>query len=230
MTRGYTAPQIRAAEAPHLAAHEPLMQRASAGLARQILGLLGDLDLKRHARVLLLVGSGDNGGDTLFAGATLAQAGVDTTAVLVGALAHEAGSLAAEQAGVHILASGAAAGEMRQLAASVDLIVDGIVGTGTSENPALRGVARDVVEAILPVIAGPNGPAVVAVDIPSGINPDDGSVPDATVLPATVTVTFGGIKAGLLIGRGAELAGEVRLVEIGIEEELASVMPAIEIP
>jgi hydroxyethylthiazole kinase-like uncharacterized protein yjeF len=228
MIRGYTAQQIRAAEAPHLAAREPLMQRAADGLARHIQDLLGSRKANRAARVLLLVGSGDNGGDTLFAGAKLAQAGADTTALLVGSRAHEAGWQAAEEAGVSFAAPGRPA-EIRRLAASVDLIVDGIVGTGTSANPALRGVARDVVEAILAVVTGPNGPVVVAVDIPSGINPDDGSVPDPAVLPATVTVTFGGIKAGLLIGRGAELAGEVRLVEIGIEGELASVTPAVEI-
>jgi NAD(P)H-hydrate repair Nnr-like enzyme with NAD(P)H-hydrate epimerase domain len=122
-----------------------------------------------------------------------------------------------------------------------DVIVDGIVGTGTTTgsagSPALRGTARAVVEALLPALSGgpegpegAGGPDIVAVDIPSGIDPDTGAAPDPAVLPATVTVTFGGIKAGLLRGDGAALAGRVVLIEIGIEDDLAAVTPAIELP
>jgi NAD(P)H-hydrate epimerase len=56
----------------------------------------------------------------------------------------------------------------------------------------------------------------VAVDIPSGVGPDDGAVPDPTVLPADLTVTFGGCKAGLLRQPAAGLAGRIVVVDIGI--------------
>jgi NAD(P)H-hydrate repair Nnr-like enzyme with NAD(P)H-hydrate epimerase domain len=113
-----------------------------------------------------------------------------------------------------------------------DVVVDGILGTGTSAAaPALRGPAREVVAGILNVIAtGEGAPLVVAVDLPSGIDPDTGEAADEIVLPADVTVTFGGIKAGLLQGPGARLAGEVVLARIGIEDDLAATEPAIVVP
>ena len=61
----YTAAQVRAAEQPLLAAGEPLMRRAAAALAAIAAAELGRM---RRAAVLVLAGSGDNGGDALFAG------------------------------------------------------------------------------------------------------------------------------------------------------------------
>jgi NAD(P)H-hydrate epimerase len=100
------------------------------------------------------------------------------------------------------------------------VIVDGILGTGTSRSPSLRGAARDIVAAIIPVLDSPHRPRVVAVDIPSGVGPDDGAVPDPTVLPADVTVTFGAVKAGLLLEPGARYAGRVVLVDLGLGPHL----------
>ena len=137
------------------------------------------------------------------------------------------------------LAAGAVRGNLEdaaRLAEEAGVLVDGILGTGTSTNPALRGGARDVVEAILPVLAAARHPVVVAVDIPSGINPNDGSVPSSSasgtsaVLPADITVTFGGYKAGLLIPPASALAGRVVLIDIGLGPELAKLEPVIRLP
>ena len=74
-------------------------------------------------------------------------------------------------------------------------------------------------------------PLVVAVDIPSGIDPDDGAVPDPeAVLPADLTVTFIGIKAGLLLEPAASLAGKVWLEPIGAGQALLGVEPAVSVP
>ena len=70
---------------------------------------------------------------------------------------------------------------------------------------------------------------MVAVDLPSGIHPDDGSVPDPTVLPATVTVTFGAVKAGLLLEPAAGYAGRVELVDLGLGPDLATMTPLVTI-
>jgi hydroxyethylthiazole kinase-like uncharacterized protein yjeF len=237
MINGYSAEQIRAVERPHLAAGEPLMQRAAAGLADEIRAVLRER-VARHpgiaGRILLLVGSGDNGGDGLFAGAELAAEGVRVTIVATGPGMHEAGLAAALAAGAH-LATAVPLDDFRLaalagLAAREDVIVDAIVGTGTSPNPALRGAARDIVAALLPVVSAPDGPTVVAVDIPSGIDPTDGSVPDAVVLPADVTVTFGGVKAGLLLPPASGLAGRVRLIDIGLGPDLARLTPVVQRP
>lgn len=237
MINGYSAEQIRAAERPHLAAGEPLMQRAAAGLADEIRAVLRDrvaLHPGSAGRILLLVGSGDNGGDGLFAGAELAAEGARVTIVATGSSMHEAGLAAALAGGAH-LATAAPLDDFRlaalaDLAAREDVIVDAIVGTGTSPNPALRGAARDIVAAILPAASAPDGPAVVAVDIPSGIDPTDGSVPDPAVLPADVTVTFGGVKAGLLLPPASGLAGRVRLIDIGLGPDLARLTPIVQRP
>ena len=209
MIHGYSVEQIRAAEAPLLAAGVPLMLRAAAGLAAEIRQLLEqqsqpgsetigkDADSVEATKILLLVGSGNNGGDALYAGAELAEEGSDVAIVATGNSMHEAGLAAALTAGAH--REPAEPARVARLAADAGVVVDGILGTGTSANAALRGLAHKVVAAILPVVIGGAGPLVVAVDIPSGINPNNGSVPDPTVLPADVTVTFGGHKAGLLL-------------------------------
>src|SRR5690349_22969980 len=90
MRRAHTVEQVRAAEA-ELMSRLPegaLMQRAAAGLAYAVVDLLGGA---YGRRVLLLVGSGDNGGDALYAGAMLARRGCSVAAWLLSSRAHENG-------------------------------------------------------------------------------------------------------------------------------------------
>jgi len=250
MIKGYTAAQIRAAEAPLLAAGVPLMRRAAAALAAEVRRELGDAG-RRAGRILILAGSGDNGGDALYAGAELAREGVEVCILTTGDRVHEAGLAAALAAGAQRTDAAGAV----DFARSADALLDGILGTGTGANPALRGRAREAVAALIPVVTpgaapgvipvvtpgaapkpgageagsagGRDRPRVIAVDIPSGISPDDGTVPDPLVLPADVTVTFGGCKAGLLLPPASALAGEVRLIDIGLGDELAKVEPVV---
>jgi hydroxyethylthiazole kinase-like uncharacterized protein yjeF len=204
----YTAAQIRRAEEPLLAAGVPLMQRAADALAAEIVRLLPP-----RGRVLLLVGGGNNGGDALYAGQRLLRLGHDVLVVRTSSHAHEEGLEAARGAGaVFVDPDGVA-----EAAAGADVIVDGILGTGTSVDPALRGRARDVVAAVRE--ARPSG-RVVAVDLPSGVDPDSGAAPDGLVLPASVTVTFGGMKRGLLREPAKRLAGRVVVADIGLGETL----------
>lgn len=211
--KGYSAEQLRAAEAPHLAAGVPLMQRAAAGLAAEIRAA-------SPRRVLLLIGSGNNGADALYAGAELAAGNVEVFILATG-------SRVSDEAMATALKAGATVVDIAALPSQVDVIVDGILGTGTSANPALRGDARTVVAAILPALSVDPPPLVFAVDIPSGINPDDGSVPDPLVLPADVTVTFGGYKAGLLLEPASRLAGRIVLVDIGLGPDLEAFTPLV---
>ena len=199
---GYSAEQVRAAERPLMDAGVPLMRMAAAALAARLRSL-------HPTRLLLLVGAGDNGGDALYAGAELAAEGVTVVALPVAERMHEGGSSAALDAGVRFVSPADAAAET----ALADVVVDGILGTGS--RGALRGTARDVVAAVL--AASPR--FVVAVDLPSGIGTDDGSVDDPTVLTADLTVTFGAVKAGLLIEPGRLYAGRVDLVDLGLQLE-----------
>lgn len=222
---GYTGDQVRAAERPLLDAGVPLMRRAASGLAQQ---LRRELAAHAASEIVLLAGSGDNGGDGLFGVAELAAEGVAVRVIPVGSVLHAAGAEAAQAAGARI--DERAADDPDTVARSLGdavLLVDAIVGIG-ARGAGLRGRGHDVVAALLPDLRDRRTRRrVVAVDVPSGIGVDDGSVPeDGVLLPADVTVTFGAIKAGLLIPPASALSGELRLVDIGLD--LAAVVPAIE--
>jgi NAD(P)H-hydrate repair Nnr-like enzyme with NAD(P)H-hydrate epimerase domain len=251
---GYGGDQIRAAERPHLDAGEPLMQRAADGLARIVGDLLDDAAVRPvdgPGSVLVLAGSGDNGGDALFAGARLAADGRHVAVLRVGSRVHEAGLAAALDAGARLLdgpsdAAGPGAGGVADVlraagrsdgerladaateaALEADLVLDGILGIGVHGANALRSPAREVVDAIRELARDQRAPFVVAVDVPSGIDVDTGGVADDHVLHADVTVTFGGVKAGLLTGPAATLAGRIELVDVGIGADLATMEPLI---
>ncbi|MGW0823270.1 NAD(P)H-hydrate dehydratase [Streptomyces sp. NPDC002845] len=180
-----------------------LMQRAAAGLATACADLLGRV---YGRRVVLLVGSGDNGGDALYAGARLARRGAGVTAVLLNPERTHPGGLAAlRRAGGTTTATDKAATALHH----ADLVVDGIVGIGGK-----GGLRLDA--APLAELAAASRAAVVAVDLPSGIEPDTGEVRGAAVR-ADLTVTFGTHKPGLLIDPAREHAGTVRLVDIGLD-------------
>ncbi|HEY1157489.1 MAG TPA: NAD(P)H-hydrate epimerase, partial [Arthrobacter sp.] len=218
MISAYTGTQVRAAEEPLLAAGlgDALMQRAAHGLANAVVHELKDSGTRLNgARVVVLVGKGNNGGDGLYAAAFLASRGMRTTAVLTGDAAHPAGLAAFERAGgrLHRL-TGAALPELAAEAAAADVVIDAVLGTGAKGG--LRGSAADLMQAITD--ARRHG-FVVACDRPSGVDADTGEAADP-VLPADLTVTFGGAKSGLLADPGADYAGRVRVVPIGIEEHL----------
>ncbi|WP_400997273.1 NAD(P)H-hydrate epimerase [Agromyces sp. GXQ0307] len=260
---GYTAEQVRAAERPLLAAGEPLMQRAALALTDEVGRLVasaggsfhdsttaaspsarrettptgggGATDAALRPLVVVLVGSGDNGGDALFAGAHLAARGADVRIVAVGSRLHEGGAAAAHAAGATDLDPGDAE-TFDRVVASADVLIDGILGIGAAASPALRGTAREVVARVRAVLGpewvaraghGTRHPLVVAVDLPSGISPDDGRVPDPTVLPADVTVTMGAVKGGLLFGPAVEFVGRIVLVDLGLGAALAGVQPVV---
>lgn len=216
----YMAAQVRAAEKPLLEAGEPLMHRAAAALAeiaRHELDGLGTVG----PRVLVLAGSGDNGGDALFAAAALAEGDdVEVDVLLTSDRAHVEGLGAAIAAGARKVDLP----EVTAAAADYDLVLDGILGIGAFADSALRGTARTVVEALLPAVAS-GKPRVIAVDLPSGLHPDAGTADDA-VLSASITVTFGAVKAGVVTADGPRLAGRLVLVDIGLGPGLAAVDPA----
>lgn len=238
MRTAYCVESVRAAEHA-LMARVPdgaLMQRAAAGLAVACGQLLGKV---YGSRVVLLVGSGDNGGDALYAGARLARRGAGVTAVLLAPERVHGGGLAAFRgaggrvveavagggdggsggsggSGDVVSGSGASGGVVSGAAlaalAGARLVVDGIVGIGGKG--ALRPVAARLVRA-----AEESGALIVAVDLPSGVDADSGQVRGDAVR-ADATVTFGTYKPGLLVDPGREYAGAVRLVDIGLDAEL----------
>ena len=233
MRDAYSVDKVRAAEAA-LMAQVPdgtLMQRAAAGLAVVCADVLRTSPGGVYgARVVILAGSGDNGGDALYAGERLARRGASVTAVAGGSRLHEAGARALTAAGGRIVSAPPAShdsdqhdsgpydagAEVRAVIGRADLILDGLLGIGG------KGGLREPYATLARLAAGAPQATTVAVDLPSGIDADSGVVAGSAVR-AGVTVTFGAVKPGLLIDPGAGHAGVVEFVDIGLGPHLSPV-------
>ncbi|OKH83062.1 membrane protein [Mycobacterium sp. SWH-M3] len=197
MRHYYSADAIREAEAPLLAAlpDGALMRRAAFGLAtaigRELKARTGGI---AGRRVCAVVGSGDNGGDALWAATFLRRRGAAADAVLLNPERTHAAALAAFRR-----AGGAVVQNIRQ---TTDLVIDGVVGISG------RGPLRPNAAAVFESSAAP----VVAVDIPSGIDVHTGAA-DGPHVNAALTVTFGGLKPVHALGE----CGRVELVDIGLD-------------
>lgn len=197
----WTVEQVKAAE-DRLLARTPdgaLMRKAAFGVATYALQML-----REHTggvagrRVTLLVGAGNNGGDALWAGVFLRRRAVAVTAVLLAPeRAHAAGLAAFNRAG----------GRVADDVGDPDLVIDGIVGLSA------RGPLRPAAAELVARVHAP----VLAVDLPSGVDPDTGAV-DGPAVAADVTVTFGARKPVHVLG--AVRCGVVHLVDLGLTPEL----------
>jgi ADP-dependent NAD(P)H-hydrate dehydratase / NAD(P)H-hydrate epimerase len=207
----YEVAEIRAAEGAAREALPPgtLMRRAAAGLSVVVGQLLADSGNRYGRRVAVLVGPGDNGGDALYAAASLARRGVQVDAVTMLPGRGHAGGLAALR-----LARGRVHDSPGESAAhavlSADVVLDGIAGIGG--RGGVSGVIRDYLE----LARG----RLVAVDVPTGLVSDTG---EGDTVPAEVTVTFGCFKPALFLR--PEIAGVVRFVDIGLADFLSSPPP-----
>ena len=202
MIKAYRAADVRAAEAPLLAAGEPLMERASGALT---LATIREVSASGRpvygCRAFVLAGGGDNGGDALYAAARLAARGMSVKAFVPGR-AHEGGLAAALRAGVRLA-------ELEE-ARRADVWIDGLVGIGA------RGPLREPLASHVRALSGMrSGQRVVAVDVPSGIGTDDGTVP-GPVLDCDLTVTMGAPKPGLYLEPARRHAGRVEVADIGL--------------
>ncbi|WP_372592740.1 bifunctional ADP-dependent NAD(P)H-hydrate dehydratase/NAD(P)H-hydrate epimerase [Actinotalea sp.] len=232
MREARTADHVRSAELPLLALERGfsggLMHRAAWALAAAARReLTADGVRPAGASVVGLVGGGNNGGDTLYALALLAARGVRATAIASGPV-HEGGLAALTRAGGQVLAVDQGApgeqvwlGDALAEAFGADLVLDGLLGIGA--RGGLRGTPARIVELLTGLLAAVEAsealPRVIAVDVPSGIGVDDGTIP-GPVLPADRTVTFGVAKAGLLLPPATALAGRVEVVDLGLAEHL----------
>ncbi|MET3892266.1 hydroxyethylthiazole kinase-like uncharacterized protein yjeF [Bosea sp. OAE506] len=197
---------MAAADRAAIAAGTPglvLMERAGRAVADAV-----DRRTPPGARILVLCGPGNNGGDGFVAARLLARRGRPVTLALAGgreALSGDAAEMAAAWTGpVEPLAG--------LTPADYGLIVDALFGAGL--NRPLDGAVAELVEAV-----NAAGRPVVAVDVPSGLFGDTGSS-EGPVVRATETVTFFRLKPGHLLVPGRSLCGIVTLADIGIGSEL----------
>jgi hydroxyethylthiazole kinase-like uncharacterized protein yjeF len=201
MQHYYSVDAIRDAEAPLLASlpDGALMRRAAFGLAaataRELTTRTGGI---AGRRICAVIGSGDNGGDALWAATFLRRRGAAADAVLLSPdRTHQQALTAFTRAGGRVV---------DRVAATTDLAIDGVVGI--SGKGALRPNAAEVFSTV-----DAAGVPVVAVDIPSGIDAHSGAADDGPAVHAVLTVTFGGLKPVHALAD----CGRVELVDIGLD-------------
>ena len=211
------AADARAADASAIAAGDGpdvLMARAAGHLARTVVATAG-----RGAglRVDLVVGRGDNGGDGWAAAPLLVTRGAQVRVLApdgVDVPLSPAATRARERwlAGGGVVRTGPAAPSLLRAdgRAYADVVVDCLLGTGATG--PLRGSAVEATAAVRAARAG--GATVVACDLPTGVDADDGTAVEGAVT-ADVTVTFGALKRGLVLAPGAAHAGRVHLGGLG---------------
>jgi hydroxyethylthiazole kinase-like uncharacterized protein yjeF len=213
MIRALSVERVRAVESAAMATlpEGELMQRAARGLAAVAAARLEEHDGRT---VVALIGSGDNGGDALYATGLLAGEGFPCAAVLVSdrgrAGAHAAGLAAAESAGVAVTVAAEGLEPALEVVSGADLVLDGITGIGG--RPGLRAPAVALVEAI------DEDAWVLAVDLASGLDPE-GRLGGEDAVWADETVTFGTPKPVHLLPAGERATGRLTVVDIGVDFE-----------
>ncbi|HET7622417.1 MAG TPA: NAD(P)H-hydrate dehydratase [Gemmatimonadaceae bacterium] len=207
VTTGHEAADL---DARTIAAGVPsraLMQRAGAAAAGEVAKLLPDL---ATGAVVVYAGSGNNGGDGWVVARALASSGVAVDVVALGESRTDDARAERELAEAEPLVRVISREDHERDSAhgAPALIVDALLGTGT------RGAPREPVASAIAQIAcaRSGGAVVVSLDIPSGVDADTGAAEGAVL--ADVTLTFGTVKRGLLVARGA--TGRIVALDIGL--------------
>ncbi len=213
-----------------------LMERAGSAVAGSVQALLGG----SHGRVLVLCGSGNNGGDGLVAARLLAQRGVAVTALVAHADRYSrdfveqlklygdalsAGSVPLALAEIGRCVEVADPKREREVFASAAVVVDALLGTG-QRLPLGGSVASLVAQLRSEQISRP-ALKVLAVDLPTGVCADTGALAELHVR-ADVTVALELIKRGCMQFPGRAACGEIVAASIGIAGVGGTLATAIE--
>ena len=187
-----------------------LMENAALQTVKHVLEILGDFS--KSAKIVVVCGPGNNGGDGFAIARLLHVKGIKVHVAFIGDMSQVKGDALinlqiVEKMGILMHAP------LQSLLHSADLIVDALFGTG------LRGAVsgKKAVEAIELMNASPA--KLVSVDIASGVEADSGRVGSVAVRAHT-TVTFGLAKVGHMMYPGTEYAGRVIVEDISIPQDL----------
>ncbi len=180
-----------------------LMERAGHAAFRQLLASFAPCK-----RILVLCGHGNNGGDGFVLARLAREAGLEVTLIAVGD--HHKYSADTRQAEQKWRASGTDPETWPVSLVGYDVIVDALLGNG------IKGEVRAPYEDVIGALNQQPTP-VLSIDLPSGMNADTGS-PCGVAVNATATITFVGIKAGLVTGKGKQHSGRLHFSALGIAE------------
>lgn len=204
-----------------------LMENAGRNAAQHVLAALA---APAARRVAILCGPGNNGGDGYIVARYLKNAGwsvelFSTVAPerLRGDAAWAAGI--ARQMGLAAIVpeDGAQVHALTQHWAGCDLLVDALLGTGSS------GAPRGLLGAVVAALEEPGLPPVFALDLPTGLDAATGEVSSPCVRAAR-TLTFVAHKTGFASAAAQAVLGEVHVLDIGVPRELIAAVAAGESP
>jgi len=190
-----------------------LMENAGRGIAERLI-LQNIIDPSSDAKVVIFCGKGNNGGDGFVVGRYLYDAGIDVRIFFIGAA-----NKLSDDARINrnsAVETGVAVEEIKSVN-DIDPnlhcthIIDAIFGTGFQGVP--HGLAAELIEYI-----NRKNATVISIDLPSGLNADNGQH-EGAVVRADFTFTLAIPKYGLYLSPGRELAGQVEIVQIGIPDE-----------
>ncbi len=194
-----------------------LMENAGKAVAEAVRGYLGDIE---DASILCLIGGGNNGGDGLVAARYLHEWGAEVNVALCWhRAAADANLKLVRERGIPTV-DAAADGSLEHVLpflSRTTCVIDGLLGTGNSR--PLDYLYKQVLEAVIAERDG-RDLAVIAIDMPSGMDADTGAC-DVACPAVDLTVTLGFPKPGLFGIPGAAHAGELMVADIGIPEDLA---------
>ena len=187
-----------------------LMENAGRGAAELILEFSASLAENHAKRFVLLAGKGNNGGDAYVAARHLAENSnipvilhsICPIEELKGDALHHA----------RLLPEDVAFSNDPPEITLGDIVVDGLLGTGST------GTLRPPIDDWVARVNASETP-VAALDMPTGLDGDDGTVADIAIL-ADITITMGLPKKGMFLNRGPEICGALRVVDIGFPKEL----------
>jgi NAD(P)H-hydrate epimerase len=198
--------------------YDQMMENAGLSVAKAIQARVGSLEAKR---IVILTGSGNNGGDGLVAGRHLAEAGGQITVYLVKDRADDVHLQRIRDLEALVVAASEDQ-RFRVLSkslATAEVVIDAVFGTGLKL--PLRGESQKTLAKAKAALAKrEKQPFIVAVDCPSGMDVDSGHVAEEAIA-ADLTVTLAAAKHGLLQFPAAEYTGELIVGDIGLDEEMA---------
>ncbi|MFK3858985.1 NAD(P)H-hydrate dehydratase [Pseudoalteromonas rhizosphaerae] len=168
-------------------------------------------------RYFILVGYGNNAGDGYIVASLAKQAGKEVIVLAADTSRHLTGDALTAQQRWQALGGEVESYTQGRLN-NADIIIDGLLGTGINSQ-----VRRPFLTMIEDANAQPS--AIVAIDLPSGIDADTGQ-PLGIAIHATITVTFVGIKQGLVTGAGRSAAGKIIFNDLGIAESFTKLVDA----
>ena len=182
------------------------MRRAGTAAAQEILRRYSE---RLRNGAVVFAGPGNNGGDGWVVAGTLARSGVEVTVIEV--------AKATPAKSPDAVAEREAAIDSVKVADSADddaaVVIDALLGTGFEGEP--RGKIGEAISTINELHA--RGALVAALDVPSGLDATTGH--HSSCVEADITLSFGGVKRGLLVAR--DCCGEIVVLDIGLDDPAA---------